>query len=151
MAKQREAEPIRGVFERPKGSNVWWINYYVNGKQHREKAGNRSAAIDLYRARKADSFSGHIVPFADISGCRLAASRGVRGVYFYPRGKSRVFVRESSLRLDDFYKRWRASIYDLDMAERLKRKAAGKERLMDWFFVNDREQHPAIGGPDRVA
>lgn len=58
----REIKPVRGVFERPKGSGIWWINYYVNGKQHREKAGNRSAAIELYRARKADAWRGIKLP-----------------------------------------------------------------------------------------
>ncbi|MGD0940151.1 MAG: site-specific integrase [Terracidiphilus sp.] len=62
MARPRELKPVRGVFERPKESGIWWINYYVNGKQHREKAGNRSAAIDLYRARKADAWRGIKLP-----------------------------------------------------------------------------------------
>jgi hypothetical protein len=51
-----------GVFERPKESGIWWINYYVKGKQRREKAGNRSAAVDLYRARKADAWRGIKLP-----------------------------------------------------------------------------------------
>jgi integrase len=50
---RREVKQERGVFERPKGSGVWWINYYVGGKQHREKAGSRSDAKDLYKERKA--------------------------------------------------------------------------------------------------
>lgn len=98
-----------------------------------------------------EAFSSHTVPFADISGRRLAAGRAVSGMYLYRRGRSRVFVRESSLRLDDFYRRWKASIYDLDKADRLKRKADGKERPTDWFAVDNSEQHPAIGGPDVIA
>jgi hypothetical protein len=94
-----------------------------------------------------DAFSSHIVPFTDIAGYRSAAGRGVRGMYLYRRGKSRVFVRESSFRRDDFYNRWKASIYDLDQADRLKRKTAFKQRLTDQFF-EDSEQHPTIGGPD---
>jgi len=39
------------------------------------------------------------------------------------------------------------AIYDLDTADRLKRKSAGKQRPMDWFFDKS-EQHTAIGGPD---
>ena len=46
--------------------------------------------------------------------------------------------------------RFQASIYDLDKADRHKRKAAGKQRPMDWFFDDD-EQHAAIGGPDITA
>src|ERR1035438_2348452 len=50
---RREVKPERGIFERPKGSGDWWINYYVNGTQHREKAGTRSDAKALYKERKA--------------------------------------------------------------------------------------------------
>jgi integrase len=52
---KREQTPVRGLFERPAGSGCWWINYYVNGKQHREKAGRRSDALALYQKRKADA------------------------------------------------------------------------------------------------
>src|ERR1035437_5976884 len=48
----------RGLFERPPGSGVWWINYYVKGNQHREKVGRKSDAIDLYPVRKADATIG---------------------------------------------------------------------------------------------
>jgi hypothetical protein len=93
------------------------------------------------------TFGSHIVPFADISGRRDAAGRGVRGMYLYRRNKSRVFVRESLFRQDDFYKRWRASIYDLDKADRLKRKTKGRETPLDWFATDNIEQHATIGGP----
>ena len=52
----------RGLFERPPGSDVWWINYYVDGKQHREKAGSKSTAIKLYRKRKEDARAGRKLP-----------------------------------------------------------------------------------------
>jgi integrase len=45
----------RGLFERPAGSGCWWINYYVDGKQHREKVGRRGDALALYQKRKADA------------------------------------------------------------------------------------------------
>ena len=92
-------------------------------------------------------FSSHTIPFADIRGMRFPG----RGIYLYRRGKSRVFVNESMLQLDDFYMRWRASIYDLDKADRLKRRRDGKERALDWFAVDNDEQDSAIGGPDVIA
>ncbi len=52
----------RGLFERPPGSGIWWINYYVNGKQHREKVGRKSDAIALYQKRKADARRGIKLP-----------------------------------------------------------------------------------------
>jgi hypothetical protein len=69
-------------------------------------------------------------------------------MYLYRRGKSRVYVNESMFQLDDYYQAWKASIYDLDKADRLKRKASGKESTMDWFVTDNNEQHPAIGGPN---
>jgi len=88
----------------------------------------------------------YIVPFTEISGRRWADGRG--GIYLYRRGKSRIYVR-GGLRQDGFYEEWRDSIYDLDKADRLERKAAGKERMTDCFF-DDIEQHPKIGGPDVI-
>lgn len=58
---QKKKNP-RGLFERPPGSGVWWINYYVKGKQHREKVGRKSDAIKLYRDRKADATMGRKLP-----------------------------------------------------------------------------------------
>jgi integrase len=52
----------RGLFERPPGSGVWWINYYVKGKQRREKVGRKSDAVNLYHVRKADATVGRKLP-----------------------------------------------------------------------------------------
>lgn len=61
MAK-RKLKKERGIFERPKGSGVWWINYYQDGQQHREKAGTRQDAKDLYKIRKAAILKGEKLP-----------------------------------------------------------------------------------------
>lgn len=43
----------RGVFERPRGSGVWWVRYHDEyGREHREKAGPKGLASDLYQKRK---------------------------------------------------------------------------------------------------
>jgi len=62
MNKDKEKKNPRGLFERPPGSGVWWINYYQHGKQHREKVGRKSAAIDLYRKRKTEIREGRKLP-----------------------------------------------------------------------------------------
>ena len=59
---KKDMKKERGVFERPPGSGVWWIRYYVNGKRHREKVGRRSDAINLYKTRKADAWRGYKLP-----------------------------------------------------------------------------------------
>ena len=51
-----------GVYEHPKGSKVWWVLYYANGKRRREKVGRKSDANDLYRERKAAARRGDKLP-----------------------------------------------------------------------------------------
>jgi site-specific recombinase XerD len=55
-------KPVRGVFEHPPDSGIWWVNYYVGGKRHREKVGTRKAASDLYSKRKNDARMGVKLP-----------------------------------------------------------------------------------------
>jgi hypothetical protein len=93
-------------------------------------------------------FRSKTIPFADIRGKRRESDRRGGNIFLYRHGKSRVWVPQSWLQLDDFYEHWSASIYDLDKADRLKRKADGKEQVVDWFAVDNEEQHPVIGGAD---
>ncbi len=53
---------MRGVYENPVGSGIWWIHYYAAGKRHREKVGRKSDAIKLYQTRKADAAAGRKLP-----------------------------------------------------------------------------------------
>jgi integrase len=62
MNRKREQKKIRGVFERPSGSNVWWIDYWDHGSRHREKIGRKSDAIDAYRDRKTAIRRGEKLP-----------------------------------------------------------------------------------------
>lgn len=53
---------MRGIYEKPVDSGIWWIHYYVGGKRHREKVGRKSDAIKLYQSRKADTVAGRKLP-----------------------------------------------------------------------------------------
>ena len=53
---------LKGIYEQPPGSGVWWIHYHIKGVRHREKAGRRSDAIVLYQKRKADGLRGIKLP-----------------------------------------------------------------------------------------
>jgi integrase len=52
----------RGVFEKQPGSDIWWIRYYIDGREHREKVGRRGDAIKLYKLRKTDALRGMKLP-----------------------------------------------------------------------------------------
>jgi len=71
----------RGVFEKDPGSGIWWIRYYINGRERREKVGRRSNAIKLYKIRKTDALRGVKLPtnmkhrrYSSITITRLKAS-----------------------------------------------------------------------------
>src|SRR5262245_63165513 len=60
---KKESNRVGGVFERPKGSGIWWILYYDElGNRHREKVGMRSAAISAYQTRKTEIRHGKFSP-----------------------------------------------------------------------------------------
>lgn len=66
---------VRGVFERPKGSDVWWIRYVgSDGKLHREKIGRRSTAVAAYQKRQTEKREGRLFPemIGKGGGIRLA-------------------------------------------------------------------------------
>jgi hypothetical protein len=53
----------RGIFERPKGSGVWWVRYHdQHGREHREKVGPKGLAQDVYRKRKNEIREGRFFP-----------------------------------------------------------------------------------------
>lgn len=52
----------RGVFEKEPGSQIWWIRYYIDGRERREKVGRRGDAIKLYKVRKTDALRGVKLP-----------------------------------------------------------------------------------------
>jgi site-specific recombinase XerD len=54
---------VMGLFERQKGSGVWWISYCDRqGKRHRERVGRKAEAITAYSDRKREIREGRYVP-----------------------------------------------------------------------------------------
>jgi len=55
MGTARADRRVRGVYERPTGSNIWWIRYVDDvGRLHREKVGPKALAISVYQKRKTE-------------------------------------------------------------------------------------------------
>lgn len=60
---QRATKKVRGVFEKIRGSGIWWIVYFdAEGRKRREKVGRKSDAIDLYRKRKMEALQRKKLP-----------------------------------------------------------------------------------------
>jgi hypothetical protein len=90
IMKSERAKKERGVFEKEPGSGEWWIQYYAGGRRHREKAGTKSNAKDLYRKRKTEALGGQKLPeklrtravtFQQIADAALEYSRTETGSY----------------------------------------------------------------------
>jgi integrase len=63
IGRKKTAKKVRGIYEKVRGSGVWWIRYAdKTGKIHREKAGTREAAGILYRKRKTEALQGKKLP-----------------------------------------------------------------------------------------
>ncbi|HEU5340956.1 hypothetical protein [Edaphobacter sp.] len=60
--KGKKPKAIKGIFKRPDGSGIWWINYYIEGKRFLEQVGRRSDAVALYQRRKTDARMGAKMP-----------------------------------------------------------------------------------------
>lgn len=75
---------MKGVFERPKGSGIFWINYYdSDGKRHREMVGRESVAENAYLQRRQEVREGKFRPprnsrsmtFRTLAAARMAQKR----------------------------------------------------------------------------
>jgi hypothetical protein len=73
--KEMKAKNIRGIYERPEGSNVWWVCWFdAGGRRHREKAGSKATAIKLKAKRTTDKLEARKIPetLRHIIGARLS-------------------------------------------------------------------------------
>jgi site-specific recombinase XerD len=86
QAETKARRQPRGVFQKVPGKNSpWWIRFVdAQGRFRREKAGTKSAAIDLYRKRKNEALEGKklpeklrraTIPFSEIAKDALAYSK----------------------------------------------------------------------------
>src|SRR5262245_57320843 len=60
---KKQPKKVRGVFERPAESGIWWICYFDQyGRKHRECVGMKSAALKVYQQRKTEIRQGKFDP-----------------------------------------------------------------------------------------
>ena len=58
----RKRKPVRGLWEREPGSEIWWIRYRVDGVLKREKVGTHEAAKNLLNKRRNEIREGIKMP-----------------------------------------------------------------------------------------
>ncbi len=121
---------IRGIFEREKGSGVWWIRWTdSDGNKRREKAGRRSDAITLLAKRKTEKLRQAKLPetidnailFSELLDDALEHSQATNG---------ERSTRELALKINRLRPDWD------------DRKAAEitKQEIVRWLQVGDGQQ-----------
>ena len=84
---RRTAKKVRGIYEKEPGSGVWWVQFFANGRRHREKAGTKTAANHLLTKRKnavrvgeklPDNLRAHILTFRQIAESALEYSKNTK-------------------------------------------------------------------------
>lgn len=95
MAKA-SPKPVRGVFERPEGSGIWWVQYFADGQRHREKVGRRSDAIALYQKRKTDIRTGAKLPEKLRAKRKVLCDEIAEAALTYSRAHKRTHRQDAS-------------------------------------------------------
>ena len=87
MANAEPPRKVRGVYEHPKGSGVWWISYHLNRKRRRERVGRRSDAIALYAKRKTQILQNEKLP--ELNRQKVSLGDLIDGVLAYAKEHER--------------------------------------------------------------
>jgi site-specific recombinase XerD len=99
-------QTMRGVFERPKGSGIWWINFYdKDGVRHREKIGRESVAREAYIQRRIEVKEGKFleprsaagVTFKEIAAERMTAKKPTLAPRSYETDEIRLKYLDAEL------------------------------------------------------
>jgi site-specific recombinase XerD len=64
MPKKHEYEKVRGVFERVKGSGIWWVEHWPNGKRQLKKVGSHEDAVNQKKIFEAEKIHKQVFPEA---------------------------------------------------------------------------------------
>lgn len=88
MAERKARAKVRGVFEHPKGSDIWWCQYFENGKRKRERVGRWSDAVTLYQKRKTQILRGEKLP--ELQRKRVTVAELIDAALEYAREHNRV-------------------------------------------------------------
>src|SRR5438876_3420204 len=119
----------RGVYEKDRGSGVWWIRYAdTTGRIRREKAGTKSTALVLYRKRKTESLEGKKLP-EKLRTQRICFSELAKSALEYSRVQ-KLSHRHDTCRMAFILRAFGSKPVD----------AIGREEISRWLDFQEEEQ-----------
>lgn len=129
MPRKPKQEKRKGVFERVKGSNIWWIRYTnEQGKRVAAKVGTFSAAVHVYEQRTAAIRLGVLLPNSPRRGVRFSelAADAIKFSEKHHRA-SKDFKQRVNLALDEFGDRVAESITTRELQDWVDEMAEERE------------------------
>lgn len=125
MPRKPRQEKRRGVFERVKGSNIWWIRYTdEQGKRVTAKVGTYAAAVNVYEQRTAAIRLGVLLPNAPRRGVKFSelAAEAIKFSEKHHRA-AKDFEQRVNLANEEFGDRVAASITTRELQDWIDEKA----------------------------
>ena len=129
MPRKPQNQKHRGVFERVKGSNIWWIRYTnEQGKRVAAKVGTFSAAVHVYEQRTAAIRLGVLLPNSPRRGVRFSelAKEAIKFSEKHHRA-SKDFKQRVNLAVDEFGDRVAESITTRELQDWVDEMAEERE------------------------
>ncbi|HUX45118.1 MAG TPA: site-specific integrase [Terracidiphilus sp.] len=129
MPRKPRQEKRKGIFERVKGSNIWWIRYTnEQGKRVAAKVGTFAAAVHVYERRTAAIRLGVLLPNSPRRGAKFSelVADAIKFSEKHHRA-SKDFKQRVNLALDEFGDRVAESITTRELQDWVDEMAEQRE------------------------
>jgi len=129
MPRKPRQEKRKGIFERVKGSNIWWIRYTnEQGKRVAAKVGTFAAAVHVYERRTAAIRLGVLLPNSPRRGVKFSelVADAIKFSEKHHRA-SKDFKQRVNLALDEFGDRVAESITTRELQDWVDEMAEQRE------------------------
>jgi site-specific recombinase XerD len=129
MPRKPKEQKHRGVFERMKGSHIWWIRYTAeHGKRVTSKVGTYAAAVHVYEQRTAAIRLGVLLPHSPRRGAKFSelVSEAISFAEKHHRA-SKDFKQRANLAVEAFRDRVAESITTRELQDWIDEIAEERE------------------------
>ena len=118
MPRKPKTETYRGVYQKVKGANLWWVRWVdIKGERRTICAGNYSTAVKLSDEKQLERRIGQLLPLNVRKGCKFSevVAIGVKFSEDSKQGDAKGFKARAELPLEEFGGRMADSITTPEM------------------------------------
>jgi site-specific recombinase XerD len=130
VPRKPKTETYRGVYQKVKGANLWWVRWVdIKGERRTICAGNYSTAVKLSDEKQLERRIGQLLPLNVRKGCKFSevVAIGVKFSEDSKQGDAKGFKARAELPLEEFGGRMADSITTPEMQEWMDEMAAERD------------------------